>query len=153
MNKDIDSELDSIVAAHRAVTDAAKQKASDIQAATAAFNRAWEACRNSIVRPTLNEMVSKLTSRGMGAAVGDIVGGGVAFTVPPPDGPHRARGHEQHPQLLIVGTLGPNRVTIKQSVVGAKEHTYKVDEITKELIQQHAMELVRYVYGASPGHA
>jgi hypothetical protein len=152
MNKDIDSELDGIVAAHRAVTDAAKQKASDIQAATAAFNRAWEACRIGIVKPTLNEMVSKLSNRGMGATVGDIVGG-IAFTVPPPDAPHRARGHEQHPQLLIVGTLGPNRVTIKQSVVGTKEHTYKVDEITKELIQQHAMELVRYAYSASPGRA
>ena len=145
MSKDIDSELDSIVAAHRAVTDAAKQKASDIQAATAAFNRAWEACRNGIVRPTLTEMVSKLSSRGMGATVGDIVGG-IALTVPSPDAPHRARGHEQHTQLLIVGTLGPNHVTIKQSVVGTKEHTYKVDEITKELIQQYAMELVRSVY-------
>jgi hypothetical protein len=30
--------------------------------------------------------------------------------------------------------------------VGSKQHTYKVEQVTKALIEQHALELIRSVY-------
>jgi hypothetical protein len=94
--------------------------------------------------PTLNEIVAKLSSRGMGASVGNIVGG-VALFVSAPGEQHKARGYE-HPQLHVVATVGPNHVLLKHSGVGSKQHTYKVEQVTKALIEQHALELIRSVY-------
>ncbi|MGB9329295.1 MAG: hypothetical protein WCB10_00855 [Steroidobacteraceae bacterium] len=146
MSKDFDAELDSIVGAHRAADDAAKQRQADSQAAAAAFAKAWEACRNGLVKPLLNEIVQKLASRGVGAQFGELAGGALSLTVPIPGMPLNVRGHE-HPQLSIIPSSGPMNVTFKYAIPGAKQTAYPVEQITREVIEQHALQLVRSVYG------
>jgi hypothetical protein len=38
-------------------------------------------------------------------------------------------------------------VTFKYAIPGAKQTAYLVDQITREVIEQHALQLVRSVYG------
>ena len=60
--------------------------------------------------------------------------------------PLNVRGHE-HPQLSIIPSSGPMNVTFKYAIQGAKQTAYPVDQITREVIEQHALQLVRSVYG------
>jgi hypothetical protein len=145
MSKAIDSELDEIAAAHNAAVDAANQSAARIQADVTAFIKAWEACRYKVVKPTLNEVVAKLTERGMPASVGDSASG-ISFSVLPAEMSTRPASREPPPNLLIAGTPGANRVTFRLSTPGARQVSYPVGEITEELIERHALELIRSVY-------
>lgn len=54
MSKEFDAELDAIVGAYKAVTNQAAQQILDARTAVAAFTKGWDACRNSIVLPTLS---------------------------------------------------------------------------------------------------
>jgi hypothetical protein len=146
VSTDFDSELDSIVGAYRAADDAARQQQASNQAAAAAFAKAWEACRNGVVRPALTEIVTKLAGKDVGAQISDTPGGGVSLSLPTPGIQQRVRNPE-HPQLVITPSAGPMNVTFKYVGAGAaRQSTYTVDQVTREAIQNHVLQLVRSVY-------
>jgi hypothetical protein len=141
MAKDFDSEIKRIADARRAAVDAAKRQAANLQAAAVAFNKAWTECRSKIVRPALKEIVDKLAAESIGASISESPSGGFSLVVPPPG--RRVRGQQQ-PQLTIAPIIGGAQVTFTRP--GAQPQNYEVDQITKELIKQHALELVSKVY-------
>jgi|HubBroStandDraft_1064217.scaffolds.fasta_scaffold28403_3 hypothetical protein len=143
MAKDFDAEIKSIAATRQSAVDARKKAQADFQAAAAAFSKAWNECHNKVIRPALNEIVAKLTAQKIGASTGELRGGGISLIVPMPGMPRNVRVR-QHAQLIITPVLGGHHVTF--GMPGTQPQNYKVEEITKEMIERHVLELVRKVY-------
>jgi hypothetical protein len=147
MSKEFDTQLDAILRAYKAVTDQAAQQALDARTAAAAFSKGWEACRSSVVRPTLNKIVATLAEKQAVGSVADVPNGGVGLFVP---FPARAdlRGHVQ-PHMAITANSSTSRIEFKHLHGGggsSHDANYSVAEITPELIEKHVLALVRDVY-------
>jgi hypothetical protein len=146
MSKEFDAEIDAIFRVYQAVVDKAEQQALDARSAAAAFTKGWEACRTSVVVPTLNKIVAALAAKQASASVA-AVPNGVGLFVPYPT---RAdvRGHGQ-PHLTITASQSTSRVEFKHlhgAGGGGGDGNYSLSEITPELIEKHALGLLRDVY-------
>jgi hypothetical protein len=146
MSKEFDAEIDAILRTYKAVIDQAEQQALDARAAAAAFSKGWDACRNSVVLPTLHKIVATLAEKQAVANVA-VVPNGLGLFVPYPA---RAdvRGHGQ-PHVAITANQSTSRVEFKH-LHGAggsgNDGNYSIAEITPELIEKHVLALVRDVY-------
>lgn len=146
MSKEFDAEIDAIFRTYKAVIDQAEQQALDARAAAAAFSKGWDACRSSVVLPTLNKIVATLAEKQAAASVA-VVPNGVGLFVPYPA---RAdvRGHGQ-PHVAITANQSTSRVEFKH-LHGAggsgNDGNYSIAEITPELIEKHVLALIRDVY-------
>jgi hypothetical protein len=146
MSKEFDTEIDAILRAYHAVIDLAERQALDARAAAAAFSKGWDACRSSVVLPTLNKIVATLAEKQAVANVA-VVPNGLGLFVPYPA---RAdvRSHGQ-PHVAITGNQSTSRVEFKH-LHGAggsgNDGNYSIAEVTPELIEKHALALVRDVY-------
>jgi hypothetical protein len=83
MSKEFDAEIDAILRTYKAVIDQAEQQALDARAAAAAFSKGWDACRNSVVLPTLHKIVATLAEKQAVANVA-VVPNGLGLFVPYP---------------------------------------------------------------------
>jgi hypothetical protein len=110
MSKEFDAEIGEILRAYKAVIDQAERQALDARTAAAAFSKGWDACRSSIVLPTLHKIVATLAEKQAGANVA-VVPNGVGLYVPYPA---RAdvRGHGQ-PHVAITANQNTSRVEFK----------------------------------------
>jgi len=146
MSKEFDAEISEILRAYKAVIDQAERQALDARAAAATFSKGWDACRSSVVLPTLNKIVATLAEMQAVANLA-VVPSGVGLFVPYPA---RAdvRGHGQ-PHVAITANHSTLRVEFKH-LHGAggsgNDGTYSIAEITPELIEKHVLALVRDVY-------
>jgi hypothetical protein len=146
MSKEFDAEINEILRAYKAVIDQAERQALDARAAAATFSKGWDACRSSVVLPTLNKIVATLAEMQAVANLA-VVPNGVGLFVPYPA---RAdvRGHGQ-PHVAITANQSTLRVEFKH-LHGAggsgNDGTYSIAEITPELIEKHVLALVRDVY-------
>jgi hypothetical protein len=146
MSKEFDAEVDAVLRAYKAVIDQAEQQALDARSAAAAFSRGWDACRSSVVLPTLNKIVATLAEKQAVASVAALPNG-VGFFLPYPA---RAdvRGHSQ-PHVAITASQSTSRIEFKH-LHGAggsgNDGNYSIAEITPELIEKHVLALVRDVY-------
>jgi hypothetical protein len=146
MSKEFDAEVDAVLRAYKAMIDKAEQQALDARSAAAAFSKGWDACRSSVVLPTLNKIVATLAEKQAVASVA-AVPNGVGLFVPYPA---RAdvRGHSQ-PHVTITANPSTSRVEFKH-LHGAggsgNDGNYSTAEITVELIEKHVLALVRDVY-------
>jgi hypothetical protein len=146
MSKEFDAEISEILRAYKAVIDQAERQALDARAAAATFSKGWDACRSSVVLPTLNKIVATLAEMQAVANLA-VVPSGLGLFVPYPA---RAdvRGHGQ-PHVAITANHSTLRVEFKH-LHGAggsgNDGTYSIAEITPELIEKHVLALVRDVY-------
>ena len=146
MSKEFDAEINEILRAYKAVIDQAERQALDARAAAATFSKGWDACRSSVVLPTLNKIVATLAEMQAVANLA-VVPSGVGLFVPYPA---RAdvRGHGQ-PHVAITANQSTLRVEFKH-LHGAggsgNDGTYSIAEVTPELIEKHVLALVRDVY-------
>ena len=146
MSKEFDAQIDAILRAYKAAADQAAQQALDARTAAAAFSKGWDACRSSVLLPTLNKIAAMLAEK---EAVANVAGvpNGVGLFVPYPA---RAdvRGHGQ-PHVAITANQSTSRVEFKH-LHGAggsgNDGNYSIAEITPELIEKHVLALVRDVY-------
>ncbi len=149
MNKEFDAALDAIATNHVTAVAQARRDAAAAQAATDKFNLAWQACRTAVVMPTLNEIAAKLTARQMGAHVGQVDVVGVALYLP--GGPDARLGQHNHPTLKIRPQPhggGSGSIVFTQNYgQGDGSESYTVENVTRELIEQESLKLVRRVYG------
>jgi hypothetical protein len=148
MGKEFDSELDAIAGAHQATIDARNRATANTRAAAADFAKAWETCRAGVIEPTLNEIVEKLAAKQMGASTSKAPSGAITLTVVTPGMPDNVRGM-QHPHLDIGPGSGVHHVTF--AFTAAKGNfpqgsSYSVEQVTRELVEQKALELIRHVY-------
>ena len=146
MSNEFDAEIDAILRTYKAVIDQAEQQALDARSGAAAFSEGWDACRSSVVLPTLHEIVETLAEKQAVAHVA-VVPNGLGLFVPYPA---RAdvRGHSQ-PHVAITANHSTSRVEFKH-LHGAggsgNDGNYSIAEITPELIENHVLALVRDVY-------
>ena len=146
MSKEFDAEIDAILRTYKAVIDQAEQQALDARSAAAAFSKGWDACRSSVVLPTLNKIVATLAEKQAVANVA-VVPNGLGLFVPYPA---RAdvRGHGQ-PHVAVTANQSTSRVEFKH-LHGAggsgNDGNCSIAEITPELIEKHVLALVRDVY-------
>ena len=145
MSKEFDAEVAAILSAYKAVIDQAERQALDARTAAAAFSKGWDACRSSVVLPTLNRIVATLAEKEAVANVA-AVPNGIGLFVPYPA---RAdvRGHAQ-PHLVITANPSTLRVELKHLHGGGtgNDGNYSIAEITPDLIEKHVLALVRDVY-------
>jgi hypothetical protein len=105
-----------------------------------------DACRSSVVLPTLHKIVATLAEKQAVANVA-VVPNGLGLFVPYPA---RAdiRGHGQ-PHVAITANQSTSRVELKH-LHGAggsgNDGNYSIAELTPELIEKHVLALVRDVY-------
>lgn len=146
MSKEFDAQIDAIVGAYKAVTDQAAQQALTARNAVAAFSKGWDACRNTIVLPTLTKIVATLAKKQVVASVAALpVGNGMGLYLPHP-GRADVRGQGQ-PHLAIAANPNTSRVEFKHlHGAGGNDGNYTLGEITPELIEKHVLVLVRDVY-------
>jgi hypothetical protein len=146
MSKEFDAEIDAVLRAYKAVTDQAEQQALDARSAAAAFSKGWDACRSSIVLPTLNKIVATLAEKQATASVA-AVPNGVGLFVPYP-ARTEVRGHGQ-PHVAITANQSTARIEFKHLHGGGgsgNDVNYSLAEVTPELIEKHALALIRDVY-------
>jgi hypothetical protein len=157
MSKEFDAEIDAIVGARKAAADEAHQKVLDARAATARFIQAWDACRKNIVDPTLTQIVQSLAQRQVRASVAALAGGATALYVPYPDAPQlqgKAAASQLHSHIQITPNATTERVNFRHvdstgTGVSGGDSSNTLAEVTTALIEQHALTLVRVVYGNS----
>jgi hypothetical protein len=146
MSKEFDAEIDAVLRAYKAVIDQAEQQALDARSAAAAFSKGWDACRSSVVVPTLNRIVATLAEKQVAANVAGVPNG-LGLFVPYP-GRTDVRGHGQ-PHVAIAANQSTARVEFKH-LHGAggsgNDGNCSIAEITPELIEKHVLALVRDVY-------
>jgi hypothetical protein len=146
MSKDLDAELDEIGRTHAAARAKGQQEAEAAAKATQNFSQAWESCRTSIVMPTLNSLVAKLTSRQLGSHVAQVRVSGISFILPSAPGSGKS-----HNSLTIQPSQpsggGGSILFTHNDGQGDSSESYTVEKVTRELIEQEAMKLVRKVYG------
>jgi hypothetical protein len=155
MSKEFDAEIDAIVGARKAAADQAQQKVLDARAATARFVQSWDTCRKDIVQPTLSQIVQSLAQRQVRASVAALAGGAMALYVPYPEAPQlqgKAAAAQIHSHVQITPNTSTERVQFKHvdstgASSSAGDSSNPVSEITTALIEQHALTLVRMVYG------
>jgi hypothetical protein len=145
MSKDFDSQLDSIIGAHKEKQKRINQEASDQQAATEEFYRAWNQHRANVVAPTLNEIVAALAGKGVAADARDMPQGyGVALYVSTGD-PRLAQGYGVEGPCLTFKAVSWQCVQIEYPPFHKEE--YPLSSVTRELIEAKALKFVREIFG------
>lgn len=151
MAKDIDKELDEIKQDHTSRIAEGKQIAAATVVSENAFRQSWQTCLNGVIRPALEEMLTKLTGRGMGSKVQAYGIGGWGIWIEPPAQDRRLHGEDRWPHLGISANVSKRTVTFDRSpsaiVRPTRIEEYAPTDVTPEIVREQVMELVREVYG------
>jgi hypothetical protein len=147
MNKDFDSQLGSLIDAHREKRERTMQKVSDAQAAAEEFYRAWDDHRARVVEPTLNGIVAVLAKKGVAAEVGATSQSGTALYVSTADA-RLTQGYRLNEQpCLSFKPLSWQRVQIEYPRFHKEE--LELSKVTQELIQARALAFIDGLFGSS----
>jgi hypothetical protein len=146
MGKDIDKELDDIMRDHKSRVAETIQAAVDTVLSENVFRESWAKCLNGVIRPTLEEMRTKLMSRGIVTKVQPYGSGGWGIWVQPPAEARRLPGEDRWPHLGVTPNVGKKAVAFERSssaiVRATRVGEFAPTEVTADTVRQQVLDLV-----------
>ena len=150
MAKDIEQELDAILAVHKARVAEARNEAAGKTAAEENFNQAATACLVSVITPALQQMALALNERGVAARVPPHVGA-ARIDIPVSKHARLGQGHGGYPYLRARPDRQTGRIHFERNTSdsrgGSAVGDYTIAEVNAELVKAMVMDLVRQLYG------
>jgi hypothetical protein len=150
MNKDIEQELDTIFAHHKARVAQARDEAAGKSAAVESFAQAAAVCLASVIVPALEQMARALNERGVAARV-LTEGGEARIDIPVSRHARLGHGHGGYPYLRARPDRQTRRICFERNTSdsrgGSALGDYAVAEVSAESVKVMVMDLVRALYG------
>jgi hypothetical protein len=150
MAKDIEQELDAILAHHKARVAQVRSEAAGNAAAEEDFGQAATICLANVIAPALQQMAQALNERGVAARV---MTDGSEARIDIPVSRHARIGHGLggYPYLRAKPDQQSRRIHFERntagSVGGSGIGDYTIAEINAEFVKAKVMNLVRELYG------
>jgi hypothetical protein len=150
MSKDIEQELDTIFAHHKARVAQARDEAAGKSAAVENFAQAAAVCLASVIVPALEQMARALNERGVAARV-VTEGGDARIDIPVSRHARLGHGHGGYPYLRARPDRQTRRICFERNTSdsrgGSALGDYAVAEVSAESVKVMVMDLVRALYG------
>lgn len=150
MARDIEQELDAILAPHKARVAQARNEAVENTAAEENFSQAATVCLARVITPTLQQMARALNERGVAARV-PIDGGAARIDIPVSRHARLGHGHGGYPYLRARPDRQTRRIHFERNTSdsrgGSAVGDYTIAEVNAELVEALVMDLVRELYG------
>jgi hypothetical protein len=150
MAKDIEQELDTIFAHHKARVAEARNEAAGKTAAEENFTQAAIVCLASVVTPALQQMAQALNERGVAARVATD-GSDARIDIPVSRHARLGHGLGGYPYLRARPDRQTQRIHFERNTSdsrgGSAVGDYTIAEVNAELVRAMVMDLVRKLYG------
>lgn len=149
MGKDIEQELDAILAPHKARMAEARHEAAGKNAAAESFSQAAAACLDNVIAPALQQMARALNERGVAARV-PTDGSDTRIDIPVSRHARLGQGHGGYPYLRARADRLRRRIYFERNTADSRggnrvgDHT--IAEVDAELVKALVMDLVRELY-------
>lgn len=150
MAKDIEQELDAILAHHKARVEQARNDAAGKTGAEEDFSQAATVCLASVITPALQQMAQALNARGVAARV---LTDGSEARIDVPVSRHARLGHGfgGYPYVRARPDRQSQRIHFERNASGGRGGSrvgdYTIAEINADLVRVKVMDLVRELYG------
>ena len=149
MAKDIEQELDAILAHHKARMAEARHGAAGKTAAEENFTQAATACVANVIVPALQQMAQALNQRGVAARV-PADGSEARIDIPVSRHARLGQGHGGYPYLRARPDRQTRRIHFERNTAdsrgGNRVGDYTIAEVDAELVKTLVMNLVRELY-------
>jgi hypothetical protein len=150
MAKDIEQELDAILAPHKARVAQARNEVADKTAAEENFNQAATVCLERVITPALQQMAQALNARGVAARV-PTEAGAARIDIPVSRHARLGQGFGGYPYLRARPDRQTRRMHFERNTSdsrgGSAAGDYTIAEVNAELVTTMVMDLVRALYG------
>ena len=150
MAKDIEQELDAILAPHKARVAQARNEVADKAAAEENFTQAASVCLESVITPALQRMARALNARGVAARV-SVEAGAARIDIPVSRHARLGQGFGGYPYLRARPDRQARRIHFERNTSdsrgGSAVGDYTIAEVNPELVTTMVMDLVRALYG------
>jgi hypothetical protein len=151
MAKDIEQELDAILAPHQGRVAEARNEAAGKTAAEELFNKAAADCLAAVIAPALQQMAQALNERGV-AARALTEASAVRIDIPVSKLVRLGHGHGGYPYLRARPDSQMRRIHFERNTAdsrgGSALGNYPIAEVNADLVKTLVMDLVRQLYGA-----
>lgn len=150
MTKDIEQELDAILAHHRARVAQARSETAGRTAAEESFGQAAAASLSDVIGPALEQMAQALNARGVAAKV---LSDANETRIDIPVGKHARLGHGLggYPYLRARADRQTRRMHFERNTSDGRGGNaigdFPVAEVNAQLVKALVMDLVRVLYG------
>lgn len=150
MAKDIEQELDAILAPHKGRVEAARRDAAGKTAGDADFGEAAAVCLTNVIVPAFEQMARALNERGVAARVLTDADD-ARIDVPVSRHVRLGQGFGGYPYLRAKLDRGNRRIYLEQNAFGSqgglRVGDYAIAEVNAELVKDKVLALVRELYG------
>jgi hypothetical protein len=150
MAKDIEQELDAILAQHKARVAQARNEAAGKPAAEENFSQAASVCLDSVITPALQQMAQALNERGVAARV-PVDGSGARIDIPVSKHARLGHGLGGYPYLRARPDRQTRRIHFERNTSDSRGASalgdYTIAEVNAELVKAMVLNLVRELYG------
>ena len=150
MANDFEAELDSIFSEREARVVKARQQVAQQTAATAAFAKAWDELRTSVVVPAFNEAAGALARRGVKADIGELDYGVRLYLHV--NAVHLGRGRERdgQPYLAVRADANTQRIHFERNMSGLGRSDgigdMPFDEVDADTVKTKSLTLIRNLF-------
>jgi hypothetical protein len=148
--KDIEQELDAILAHHKARVEQAHSEAAGKTVTEEDFSQAATVCLASVITPALQHMAEALNARGVAARV-QTDGSDARIDIPVSRHARLGHGLGGYPYLRARADRQSQRIHFEQNTSGGRGGSgvgdYTTAEVNAELVSAKVIALVRELYG------
>ena len=149
MAKDIEQELDAILAHHNSRVAEARNEVAGKSAAEEIFSQAAAVCLANVIKPALQQMAHALNHRGVAARV-PADASDVRIDIPVGRHVRLGQGHGGYPYLRARADRPTRRIHFERNTAdsrgGSAVGDYTIAEVDAELVKGMVMDLVRALY-------
>jgi hypothetical protein len=150
MSKDIEQELDAILAHHNSRVAQARTEAAGKNAAGEDFNQAAAVCLANVIAPALQQMAQALNTRGVAARAASD-GSDARIDIPVSRHVRLGHGLGGYPYLRARVNRQTRRIQFERNTSdsrgGSPVGDYTIAEVDAELVKGMVVDLVRELYG------
>jgi hypothetical protein len=150
MAKDIEQELDAILAHHNTRVAQARNEAAGKTAVEENFSKEATDCLAGVINPALQQMARALNARGVAARV-PADGSDARIDIPVSKHVRLGQGHGGYPYLRARPDRQTRRIHFEQNTSdsrgGSAVGDYTIAEVDAELVRALVLDLVRKLYG------
>ncbi len=151
MTKEVEEELDAILARHNARVAEARTEAAGKTAAQDTFTRGATSCLENVIAPALQQMAEALKARGVAARLA-IEASTVRLDIPVSRHARLGYGLGGYPYLRARVDRQTRRIHFERNTVdgrgGSRVADYAIAEVSSDLVKAMVMDLVRALFGA-----
>ena len=150
MAKDIEQELDAILAHHKARVAQARDEAASKTAEQENFGPRAADCLATVITPALQQMARALNERGVAARV-PAGSSNARIDIPVSKHARLGHGHGGYPFLLARADHETRRIHFERNTSDSRGASavgdYTIAEVNAELVRTLVLDLVRKLYG------